>query len=174
MPLERETTTTPLPCSFLRIEWSRARPALGLGGIIISIGTARHSCVLQSKIPPRTLQHQRFRSEENGYFSEAQSQLLFLQLMQAVEYMHLGIPSVIDGSFQMGEMSLLFTSKGSTLASDKLRWRPTSHFFNPKEGETPFHRMKGSNFKRRTHTKANSTFRSCGFAIRFSRSARVL
>lgn len=28
------------------------------------------------------------RRNENGYFSEAQSQLLFLQLMQAVEYMH--------------------------------------------------------------------------------------
>mmetsp|Transcript_52806 Transcript_52806/g.115198 ORF Transcript_52806/g.115198 Transcript_52806/m.115198 type:complete len:334 (-) Transcript_52806:61-1062(-) len=28
------------------------------------------------------------RRAENGYFSEAQSQLLFLQLMQAVEYMH--------------------------------------------------------------------------------------
>ena len=68
----------------------------------------------------------------------------------------------------MGKMSLLFTSsKGSTLVSDKLRWRPTSHFFNPKEGEMPFHRMKGSNFKRRTHTEANSTFRSCCFFAAF-------
>lgn len=101
---------------FISPDWvKQGSTSLGFGG---HHHFHRHSCVFFCSEKSHPEQHQRFRSEENGCFSEAQSQLLFLQLMQAVEYMHLGIPGLSD-RWVLPD------------GANELRWRPTSHFFNP-------------------------------------------